>query len=134
GVALLRRLVAGLQKQTAAMGELVMRPRSEGYKVLVYGAAPRWCLLVSPCRIADMIDLVVDDRRDIHSRLMPGTSHVVRPLKDAAGEASGKLLCLLGVGAENEFKVRAKLAAAIDATVVFVSLLPPRNTLQTVAA
>jgi SAM-dependent methyltransferase len=131
---LLRRFVAGLHKQTAAMRELVMLARSEGYKVLVYGAAPRSCLLVSACRIADMIDLVVDDRRDIHRRLMPGTSHVVHPLKDAAGEASGKLLCLLGVGAENEFKVRAKVEAAIDAKVVFVSLFPPRNTLQSIAA
>ena len=31
---------------------------------------------------------------------------IVRPLVDVANGAGGKLLCLLGVGSENEFKVR----------------------------
>ena len=63
---------------------------------------------------------------------MPGTQHFVRPLDKVAGAAGDKLLCLLGVGSENEFKVRAKLEAAIKAKFAYVSLFPPRNTLESV--
>ena len=45
-----------------------------------------------------------------------------------------KLLCLLGVGSENEFKVRAQLEEAISAKFAYVSLFPPRDTLQSVDA
>ena len=131
---LLDRFVARLHRQTSEMRDLVTDARSRGYKILIYGAAPRSCLMVSACRIADMIDFVIDDRRDIHRRLMPGTTQIVRSLADAAGEASGKLLCLLGVGAENEFKVQAKLETAMTGRLVCVSLFPPRNTLESIAA
>jgi len=77
---------------------------------------------------------VVDDRQDIQHRLMPGTDHFVRSLADVADATGSKLLCLLGVGSENEFKVRAKIEAAIDASFVFISLFPPRNTLESLAA
>jgi hypothetical protein len=89
--------------------------------------------LVSVCQIAGMIDFVVDDRQDIHHRLMPGTHCFVRPLKEVAGEAGDKVLCLLGVGSEKEFRVRANLNAVMDASLVFVSLFPPRNTLESIA-
>ncbi len=132
-IATLHRFVAGMFKQKSEMRNLVSLARSNGYRILVYGAAPRSCLLVSVCQIAGMIDLVVDDRQDIHGRLMPGTQCVVHPLKEVASEAGGKILCLLGVGSENEFKVRAKLEAAMDASLAFVSLFPPRNTLEGIA-
>jgi len=132
-IALLHRFVDGMAKQKSEMTSLVALARSRGYRILVYGAAPRSCVLVSVCQIAGMIDFVVDDRQDIHGRLMPGTQCLVRPLKEVAGEAGGKVLCLLGVGSENEFKVRAKLEAALDARFAFVSLFPPRNTLESIA-
>jgi SAM-dependent methyltransferase len=130
---LLRSFVAGMEQQKSEIKSVVSLARSGGYKVLIYGAAPRSCLLVSVSRIAEMIDFVVDDRQDIQQRLMPGTDHFVGSLADLAKTASSKLLCLLGVGAENEFKVRAKIEAAIDAQLVFVSLFPPRNTLESLA-
>jgi hypothetical protein len=99
----------------------------------MYGAAPRSCLFVSACQIADMIDFVVDDRQDIQGRIMPGTQHFIHPLGDVTRRAGRKLLWLLGVGSENEFKVRAKIEAATDARRAYVSLFPPRNTLESVA-
>ncbi len=131
---LLRRFAAGIERQKAELGGLVELARSAGFRVLVYGAAPRSCLLVSVCQIADKIDFVVDDRPDIQSRLMPGTTQVVRPLAEVANAAGGKLLCLLGVGSENEFKVRKRIAAAVGSKTVYVSLFPPRDTLQSIAA
>jgi hypothetical protein len=130
---LLRRFVAGVDRQKSEIKSVVSLARSSGYKVLIYGAAPRSCLVVSVSRIAEMIDFVVDDRQDIQQRLMPGTDHFVGSLADVAKTAGSKLLCLMGVGSENEFKVRAKIEAAIDARFVFVSLFPPRNTLESLA-
>jgi SAM-dependent methyltransferase len=130
---LLRGFVAGMERQKSEIKSVVSLARSSDYKVLIYGAAPRSCLLVSVSRIGEMIDFVVDDRQDIQHRLMPGTDHFVRPLADVAEAAGSKLLCLLGVGSENEFKVRAKIEAAVDASCVFISLFPPRNTLESLA-
>jgi SAM-dependent methyltransferase len=131
-VKMLQGFVARMQRQKEELSSLVSQARSAGYQVVMYGAAPRSCLMVSVCQIADMIDFVVDDRQDIQDRLMPGTQHFVRPLDKVAGTAGDKLLCLLGVGSENEFKVRAKLEAAIKAKFAYVSLFPPRNTLESV--
>lgn len=131
---LLRRFSAGIERQKAELSSLVRFARSAGFQILVYGAAPRSCLLVSVCQIADEIDFVVDDRQDIHDRLMPGTQQVVRPLADVARVAGAKLLCLLGVGSENEFKVRQRIADTVNAEAVHVSLFPPRDTMQSIAA
>jgi 2-polyprenyl-3-methyl-5-hydroxy-6-metoxy-1,4-benzoquinol methylase len=133
-IGLLRRFAGGIERQKAELKNLVTLARSAGYQVLVYGAAPRSCLLVSVSEIAGMIDFVVDDRQDIQNRLMPGTPHAVRPLAEVAGSIGGKLLCLLGVGSENEFKVRARIESAITAKIAYVSLFPPRDTLQSIAA
>ncbi|CAN5884608.1 class I SAM-dependent methyltransferase [soil metagenome] len=128
----LRGFVKKMECQKNEMRELVSQARSQGYQIVMYGAAPRSCLLASACEIADMIDFVVDDRPDIQARIMPGTQQFILPLAEVAGKAGGKLLCLLGVGSENEFKVRAKLEAATDASLAFVSLFPPRDTLDSI--
>ena len=116
------------------MASLVSLARSNGFQVAVYGAAPRSCLLASVCQIADKIDFVIDDRQDIQNRLMPGTPNVVRPLAEVAGAVGAKLLCLLGVGSENEFKVRTRIEEAVSADIAYVSLFPPRDMLQSVDA
>ena len=131
---LLRRFADGMERQKAELSSLLSLARSAGFQVMLYGAAPRSCLLVSVCRIAGTIDFVVDDRQDIQNRLMPGTSHVVRPLDEVAGAVDGKVLCLLGVGSENEFKVRKRIEDMVKANAIHVSLFPPRNTLRSIAA
>jgi dihydrodipicolinate synthase/N-acetylneuraminate lyase len=65
---------------------------------------------------------------------MPGTPNVVRPLADVADAVGGRLLCLLGVGSENEFKVRARIEQAVSADITYVSLFPPRDMLQSIDA
>jgi len=79
-----------------------------------------------------VIDLVIDDRADIQGRLMPGTERAIHPLTSV--DANGPpMLCLLGVGAENEFKVRARLSAHLGQQPLYISLFPPRDTLATIA-
>jgi SAM-dependent methyltransferase len=133
-IEMLRGFVARLHTQKDELSRLIAEARAAGYQVAVYGAAPRSCLVVSVCRMGDMIDFVIDDRQDIQGRLMPGTQQVVRPLGEVAAQADSRLLCLLGVGAENEFKVRSKVQAAMNGDVAFVSLFPPRNTIASIAA
>jgi 2-polyprenyl-3-methyl-5-hydroxy-6-metoxy-1,4-benzoquinol methylase len=133
-IELLRRFAGGIERQKAELNGLVSLARSNGFQVAVYGAAPRSCLLASVCQIADKIDFVIDDRQDIQNRLMPGTPNAVRPLAEVAGVVGAKLLCLLGVGSENEFKVRTRIEEAVSAEVAYVSLFPPRDMLQSVDA
>ena len=130
---LLRGFVAGMERQKSEIRSVVSLARSSGYKVLIYGAAPRSCLLVS----------VWSNRRNdrLRGRRSPGHTASTdagngafrRDVGRRRRSAGSKLLCLLGVGAENEFKVRAKIEAAIDASFVFVSLFPPRDTLESLA-
>ncbi|MFZ5781023.1 MAG: methyltransferase domain-containing protein [Pseudomonadota bacterium] len=131
-IKLLRHFTERMDRQKSALRSLVVEAGARGFQVVMYGAAPRSCLVASVCGIGDRIDFVLDDREDIQDRLMPGTQRVVRPLTAFAREASDRILCLLGVGAENEFKVRAKIEGATGARPVFVSLFPPRDTLQSV--
>ena len=122
-----------LERQKLDLHGLVADARKAGWKVIMYGAAPRSCMVSAAAGISGLIDFVVDDRQDIQGRLMPGTERPIRPLADVAAEAGPDILYLLGVGAENEFKVRARIAAVGKARAAFVSLLPPRDTVGTIA-
>lgn len=113
---------------------LVREARAAGFQIVLYGAAPRSCLVVSVCRLGGLIDLVLDDRADIQDRLMPGTERRIEALTAATGQPVPRTLCLLGVGAENEFKVKRRVVAERGEGVVFVSLFPPRDTLDSVRA
>lgn len=131
--AALRAFAGGLERQGAELSSLVAEARAAGFKIVMYGAAPRSCVVSAACGIGDQIDFVVDDRGDIQGRLMPGTQVAIRPLADVASDLGPAALCLLGVGAENEFKVRKRIEAATTARIACVSLLPPRDTLQSIA-
>lgn len=131
---LLAAFAARLRRQATALREVVAAARATGWQVMMYGAAPRSCLIVSASRIAQAIDVVVDDRREIHGRLMPGTRCVISPLDGVPGRGISPLLCLLGVGAENEFRVRDKMRESWPGEMVFVSLFPPRDASASIEA
>jgi SAM-dependent methyltransferase len=132
---LVREFNVGLGRYRDRLRSLVVGARAAGYKVVMYGAAPRSCVVASACGIGSMIDVVIDDRSDIQGRLMPGTQRPVLALDSGLAQIDGApTVCLLGVGAENEFKVRAKLAAGLRSEPPCVSLFPPRDTLRSIAA
>jgi SAM-dependent methyltransferase len=131
------RLVRDFKKKmksyVADLAKCVQKARKNGYQVSVYGAAPRSCVVAAASNISGLIDLVIDDRADIQGRLMPGTERKIQPVTEI--DADGPpMLCLLGVGSENEFKVRAKLTAHLHQPPVYISLFPPRDTLASIAA
>jgi len=132
---LVREFNVGLGRYRDRLRSLVADARGAGYKVVMYGAAPRSCVVASACGIGSMIDVVIDDRSDIQGRLMPGTHRPVLALDSGLAQINGApMVCLLGVGSENEFKVRAKLAAVLRSEPPCVSLFPPRDTLKSIAA
>jgi SAM-dependent methyltransferase len=131
---LTRRFAAGLKRYRAALRRVVAKAKAAGYGVVMYGAAPRSCMVAGVCGISDAIDHVVDDRVEIQGRLMPGTAREIRSLDAACADIEVPLLCLLGVGSESEYKVRARLAAHLRTPPVCISLFPPRDTLASIAS
>ena len=130
---LVREFKKGLNRYCAALAQCVQKASNSGYHIAVYGAAPRSCVVAAASNISAMLDLVIDDRTGIQGRLMPGTERKIQPVSSV--DASGPpLLCLLGVGSENEFKVRARLSAHLREPPVYISLFPPRDTLASIAA
>jgi len=133
-IRLARRFVAGVARYRRTLGTVLKAAGAAGYKVAIYGAAPRSAAVVNSCNIGEALDLVIDDRSDIQGRLLPGTDRPICSLAEAAAGIGGPLLCLLGVGAENEFKVQARMAAHLQAPPLCISLFPPRDTLASAAA
>lgn len=119
-----------LEAQMRALNSLINKARYHGYTILMYGAAPRSVMVAAVCQIADVIDVVVDDRIDLRGRLFPGTRLPIQAVRDVRDQPT---LCLLGVGAENEAKVRARLNEWCKQA-VYVSLFAPRDTLASIEA
>ncbi len=113
---------------------LVQEAKDAGFTISVYGAAPRSCTILNACELGAEIDLVIDDREAIQGRLMPGTVQPIRPFAEALDHMGHRMLCLLGVGAENEFKIRRRIGDAHEATSQFVSLFPPRDSMASINA
>ena len=132
-IALMQDFAGRLDRYRDELRQVVELARARGRLVALYGAAPRSAVVTSACGIAGLIDFVIDDRAEIQGRLMPGTNRPIRALPEIAAESRGGMLCLMGVGSENEFKVRARLEAALGAPVVSISLFPPRDTLRSIA-
>lgn len=132
-IALMKGFAGRLQRYAAELRRVVELARARGLRVAIYGAAPRSAVVACACGIAGQIDFVIDDRADIQGRLMPGTNRVIRALPEIVPEAGNGMLCLMGVGAENEFKVWTRLEAALGTPVICVSLFPPRDTLESIA-
>ena len=118
--------VSRMTTLTQALRTLVVTARERGWSVVLYGAAPRSESVVLAANIEFLLDRVVDDRAD---RFWIGNS-VTR--FESAG-LSGNVLCLMGVGCENEWRIRRKIEPTVE-RLVCVSLLPPRDVLASIAA
>jgi len=130
---MVEHFVSQFGRYRAALNAIVTRAREAGYQVAMYGAAPRSCIVAAACEITDSIDIVIDDRSEIQGYLMPGTGRRIEALAPACARIEKKLLCLLGVGSENEFKVRSKLVEQLRFEPVCISLFHPRNTLDSIS-
>lgn len=123
---------AGVESYRLALADLVAAYRKAGWKIALYGCSPRAATAINASRIGDRIDLAIDDRAEIQGRGMPGTPLAIGGF-DALPTA-GPILFLLGVGAENEYRVKRRIAARFGVPVRAVSLFPPRDCLASFAA
>lgn len=117
---------ARLARYRIELRRLVEAYRAAGWRIAIYGAAPRSCTVINFAGIGDLIDLAIDDRADIQGRYVPGTDRAVVGL-DAVDLAGPPVLFLLGVGSENEHKVRRRIAGRTGQQPRAVSLFAPRD-------
>lgn len=110
--------------------EVARIARAAGWQIAVYGAANRSNIVVNHAGIGNAIDWIIDDRVDLAGQVFPGVPGLIRPLIEVPPPNRG-LLCLLGVGAEAERKVSARVRQRFpDAAVAFASLVYPREGLH----
>lgn len=80
------------------------------HKIVLYGAASRSSMFINVMGIADKINFVFDDRKELHGLMMPGTKiKITAPLP-----IEGKTLALLGVGCEHESKIAQGFSVSLS--------------------
>ncbi|MEO5337067.1 MAG: class I SAM-dependent methyltransferase [Magnetospirillum sp. WYHS-4] len=122
---------AGLAAYRQGLSDLVAAYRLAGWRIALYGCAPRSVVVVNGCGIEASLDWAIDDRTEIQGRFLPGTDRAIVGL-DALVPAP--TLYLLGVGGENEYRVKRKIAARDGMQPRTASLFPPRDALGSIAA
>ena len=127
-LSLARAFVENYGRMKEKLRELVERARARDWKVVLYGAGGRSCMIVNSAGLSDALDLVIDDRQDIQGYLLPGTENHILPFEALETLGNTPILCLLGVGAEKEYGVIVKLRALLSRAPVAISLFPPRDT------
>lgn len=126
-----KKFVADMGVYKTKLQQLVSSAQEAGRDIIMYGAAPRSVVVAHCTDIANDLTAVIDDRAEVQERYWPGTSLLVGVLKDLEQRPAGPLV-LLGVGAENEFRVRAKTDAHYDKPPIYVSLFTPRDSLGSI--
>jgi len=110
--------------------EVVNTAVNAGWEIAVYGAANRSNVVINHAQIGSQIDWVIDDRPDLAGQIFPGVAQTIQPLSNTPASARG-LLCLLGVGAEVEARVAARVRAQYPLRLIaFSSLVYPRDALS----
>lgn len=112
-----------LEAQAKALHGLIAKAQWAGRAIVLYGAGTRSIPLVQYLGFAPYLDLAVDDSSQPHQ--LPGIERIAKPWEIPR---DAKLLVLLAVGAENEHRVKARMHN--DA--VYVSMLPPRDTMASI--
>jgi len=123
--------MTALNDYTRGLKDTLQLARDRGMPVVLYGAAPRSCVVTAIAGIGGLIDFVIDDRAEMQAHLLPGTDLEIQPFA-VLPQDTRHMLCLLGVGAENETAVTRKLAA-LPGGFTGISLFPPRDTVASIA-
>lgn len=116
-----------LSRYSEQLSACVNTFKRAGYKIAMYGAAPRSCSVLNASGLGAKLDAVIDDRQAIQGLVMPATRNEIAPLLTIRPDGT-KWLVLLGVGSENEGRVTSKATDHLGRETVFISLFPPRDT------
>ncbi|MEI7670135.1 MAG: class I SAM-dependent methyltransferase [Pseudomonadota bacterium] len=122
--------ISGLKEQ---IQEFIAQALQKNYKILLYGAGPRSCVLLNYAGVIDKVDVVIDDRKDIKGYYMPGTDKKISILDEVSFD-NQKVIALLGVGAEYEQKILNKLQDKLGYTPISVSMFPPLDIRESITS
>jgi SAM-dependent methyltransferase len=102
------------------------RVRSEGSRVVIYGAGCRACTLVNGLFLGPQIDFAVDDQEERQDKFMPGCSLKIRPSEILAREPR-PTVCLLAVNNENDDMVSARVETLLGDQATVLTLHSPAD-------
>lgn len=120
-----------IEEYARTLRKVINAYRAAGWRVALYGAAPRSSTVINFARAAGLIDMIIDDREDIRGLYMAGTKTPITTL-DSLDDRN--TLLLMGVGSENEHKVRRKVASRFGGRARFISLFTPRDAVASMSA
>tara|TARA_R110002050_G_scaffold70425_1_gene151760 strand:- start:2806 stop:4062 length:1257 start_codon:yes stop_codon:yes gene_type:complete len=127
---LLDNFIDKYTKYKHLINNILLESKNKGFKSILYGASPRTVVFLKTCDVQKYIDFIIDDRQDLQNLFLPGTKSTILPLKGIEME-SDKVLVLLAVGSENEYKVIKNLKEKYkNKKFFFVSLFCPRNSID----
>jgi 2-polyprenyl-3-methyl-5-hydroxy-6-metoxy-1,4-benzoquinol methylase len=119
------RFPARFENYRKQLRELLTKAKQLGYEIALYGAGGRSASVVNLCKVSHLIDFVVDDRKDLHHLIFPGTDKAVINYEEIMNTYNPNIFYLMGVGADKEHLVLNSLPKHTG----HVSLFPQRDTL-----
>jgi len=105
---------------------VLSRARAGGAQVAIYGAGCRACTFTNSQRMAELIQLSVDDQTERQGLFLPGTRIPIGSPEELK-RSSTPLICLLAVNQENEAKVSSRLREDIRRPLHIVSIFAPSD-------
>ena len=125
------RFAGRIAEYAKTLRKVINAYRTAEWRIALYGAAPRSSTVINFARAAGLLDMVVDDREEIQGLYMPGTKIPITTLDSLDDRDT---LLLMGVGSENEHKVRRKVVSRLGGRPRFISLFTPRDAVASMNA
>lgn len=107
---------------------VISEAKKNGFKILVFGCGPRTSTFINFCGIGEDIDFYIDDRPDLNGLFLPGGNTPIICFEQLKLNSSDKILVFLGVGSENNTKIKLKFAKH-PGIKKYISMFHPNDTL-----
>ncbi len=104
----LDNFVNQIESVRSRISSLVINAKQNGWSLLVYGAGPRTSTFINFSGIAHEVDFLIDDRAELSGFFLPNIPVPVMEFQRIETQQK-KLLVFLGVGAENDHKIKTKM-------------------------
>ena len=98
--------------------------RTSGYRLVLYGAGVRACMLVNGLGLAPYLDYAVDDQIERQGKFLPGGLLEIRSMESVFSD-NERMVCILAVNQENEEKVKTRVRGLCPDNVEFISACIP---------
>ncbi|MHB2019352.1 MAG: methyltransferase domain-containing protein [Candidatus Xenobia bacterium] len=117
-----RQYAEAIKRERIAVQACLRETRATGRGVVLYGAGHLACTWVNLMKVADLVDLVVDDLPAKHGLRLPGTRSVIYG-SDVISQRE-RPLCLLSLSPDSETRVRSRRRELMERGATFASIFP----------